>query len=71
MTFEEKKETERVLKEFVNTFADFKKLNKEQLDYMLLLFDKYDIEAKLADINKRIVYPKNTKKKSKKDIKEW
>ena len=44
MTFEEKKETERVLKEFVNTFADFKKLNKEQLDYMLLLFDKYDLK---------------------------
>lgn len=65
MTFEEKKETERVLKEFVNTFVDFKKLNKEQLDYMLLLFDKYDIEAKLADINKRIIYPKNTKKNQK------
>jgi len=65
MTLEEKTNAEKVMINFIDAYAEVKKLNKEQFEYLLLLFNKFDIDIKLEGINKNLIIPE--KKKRKKD----
>lgn len=65
MTDLEKHETEKVANQLADAIHDFNKLNKEQIDYLDLIYKKLTIDSKIDKINKGIIITsKNKKKKS-------
>ena len=63
MTDLEKCETEKVASQLADTIHNFNKLNKEQLDYLDLLYQKLTIDSKIDKINKEIIITSKNKKK--------
>lgn len=63
MTLEEKENAEKVMENFIDSLVDLNNLNKEQLEYLSLLFKKSDIDIKLEEINKKLIIPKIKKAK--------
>lgn len=65
MTDLEKHETEKVANQLADAIHNFNKLNKEQIDYLDLIYKKLTIDSKIDKINKGIIITsKNKKKKS-------
>lgn len=65
MTLEEKENAEKIMENFIDSLVDLNNLNKEQLEYLSLLFKKFDIDIKLEEINKKLIIPKVKNKKGK------
>lgn len=65
MTLEEKNNAEVVMNNFIDSFVALNNLSKEQLEYLSLLFKKFDIDIKLEEIDKKLTIPKIKNKKQK------
>lgn len=63
MTDLEKHETEKVANQLADAIHDFNKLNKEQIDYLDLIYKKLTIDSKIDKINKGILITSKNKKK--------
>lgn len=63
MTELEKRETEKVANQLADAIHNFNKLNKEQLDYLDLIYQKLTIDSKIDKINKEIIITSQNKKK--------
>lgn len=62
MTDLEKHETEKVANQLADAIHDFNKLNKEQIDYLDLIYKKLTIDSKIDKINKGILITSKNKK---------
>lgn len=63
MTDLEKYETEKVANQLADAIHNFNKLNKEQLNYLDLLYQKLTIDSKIDKISKKIIITSKNKKK--------
>lgn len=63
MTDLEKHETEKVANQLADAIHNFNKLNKEQLDYLDLIYQKLTIDSEIDKINKKIIITSKNKKK--------
>lgn len=63
MTDLEKYETEKVANQLADAIHNFNKLNKEQLNYLDLLYQKLTIDSKIDKISKEIIITSKSKKK--------
>lgn len=63
MTDLEKNATEKVANQLADAIHNFNKLNKEQLNYLDLLYQKLTIDSKIDKISKKIIITSKNKKK--------
>lgn len=63
MTDLEKYETEKVASQLADAIHNFNKLNKEQIDYLDLIYQKLTIDSEIDKINKKIIITSKNKKK--------